>query len=57
MEIIGMKRIICLGLMLALSGCISLGFGGGEPQHTTIVVPQGATVTCTNHDGTPCQPQ
>jgi hypothetical protein len=49
-------KLLCLGILLGLSGCISLG-GGDPPQHTTIVVPQGSTVTCTNHDGTPCQPQ
>jgi hypothetical protein len=46
----------CLCLLLALNGCISLG-GGAPPQKTTIIVPQGATVSCTNGNGTPCQPQ
>jgi hypothetical protein len=50
-------KLIFLGVLLGLSGCISLGGGEAPPQHTTIVVPQGSTVTCTNHDGTPCQPQ
>jgi hypothetical protein len=57
-DVLMYKGLIGLGLLLALSGCISLGFGtGGAPQRTTIVVPQGATVTCTNANGTPCQAQ
>jgi hypothetical protein len=40
-------KLISLGLLFALSGCISLGFGGGEPSHTTVIVPQGSTTTCT----------
>ena len=47
---------LCFGLLLTLSGCISLG-GGAPPQKTTIIVPQGATVSCTNQDGSACQPQ
>lgn len=39
-------KLISLGLLFALSGCISLG-GGGEPSHTTVIVPQGSTTTCT----------
>jgi hypothetical protein len=46
---------ICLGLLLGLSGCISLG-GGAPPQKTTIIVPQGTAVNCTNQNGA-CQPQ
>jgi hypothetical protein len=49
-------KFLLLGLMLGLSGCISFG-GGAPPEKTTIIVPQGATVTCTNQNGTPCQPQ
>jgi len=48
--------VFCLCLLLGLSGCISLG-GGAPPQKTTIIVPQGATVSCTNQDGSACQPQ
>ena len=53
-----MTRVFVLLSVLALTGCISLGLGdGGQPQHTTVIVPQGATVTCTNQNGTPCTPQ
>jgi hypothetical protein len=50
-----MVRIFVLVCVLALTGCLSLG-GGGEPQHTTVIVPQGSTTTCVNQDGTACQP-
>jgi hypothetical protein len=48
-------RVMVLGVALGLSGCISLFSGGGEPQHTTVVVPPGSTVTCTG--ATPCVAQ
>ena len=52
-----MRILLCLTILCLLSGCISLG-GGAPPQHnTTVVVPPGSTVTCVNHDGTPCQPE
>lgn len=51
------RKLLILLPILALNSCISLGLGSGQPQKTTIVVPQGATVTCANQDGTPCQPQ
>jgi hypothetical protein len=48
-------RLIVSALpILALSGCIALG--SGPPAKTTVVVPPGSTVSCTNSDGTPCQP-
>ncbi len=50
------RKIIGFACLLALGGCISLG-GDAPPQHTTIVVPQGSSVSCVNHDGSPCQPQ
>jgi hypothetical protein len=51
-----MRALCCLTILCMLSGCIALG-GGAPPEHTTVVVPQGSTVTCVNHDGTPCQPE
>ncbi len=45
-----MVRVLALLSMLALTGCLSLGLGGG---HTTVVVPPGS---CVNTDGTACQP-
>ncbi len=50
------RKILCIGALLALGGCISLG-GDAPPQHTTVVVPPGSSVACVNHDGTPCTPQ
>lgn len=50
-----MVRIFSLIAILALSSCISLG--GGEPEHTTVIVPQGSSTTCVNSNGTPCTPQ
>jgi len=50
------NSLLLLGVLLGLSGCISLG-GGDPPQRTTVIVPQGSTVTCTNQNGTACQPQ
>ena len=49
-----MTKIFVLLSILALSSCISLGLGTGQPSRTTVVVPAG---TCVNTDGTPCQPQ
>lgn len=50
------RKLLTLAILLSLSGCISFG-GDPAPQKTTIVVPQGSSVTCTNQDGTACQPQ
>jgi hypothetical protein len=47
---LAMVRVLALLSMLALTGCLSLGLGGG---HTTVVVPPGS---CVNTDGTACQP-
>jgi hypothetical protein len=49
-----MTRVFVLLSVLTLTGCISLGFGSGQPAHTTVVVPAG---TCVNSDGTTCQPE
>jgi hypothetical protein len=52
-----MRVLLCFTILCALSGCIfSLG-GGSPPQHTTVVVPPGSTVTCVDHNGTVCQSQ
>jgi uncharacterized protein YceK len=47
-------KLVCLAVLLALSGCISLGGGSSPPQHTTIVVPPGLT-TCTSENRGACQ--
>lgn len=50
-----MTKVFILLSVLALTGCISLGLGTGQPASTTVVVPQGST-NCVNSDGTACQP-
>jgi len=52
-----MRLGFCLLMVLfGLTGCLSIG-GGSPPSRTTVVVPPGSTVTCTNANGTPCAPQ
>lgn len=48
--------VLLLLALFGLTGCLVIG-GGSPPAKTTVVVPQGATVTCTNANGTPCTPQ
>ena len=42
-----MRVLLCFIILGALNGCIVLG-GDSPPQHTTVVVPPGSTVTCVN---------
>jgi uncharacterized protein YceK len=45
--------LICV-LPLGLSGCLSFS-SDTPPKNTTIVVPPGSTVTCSNGQPAPCQ--
>jgi len=48
-----MRRILfALIVPLALSGCFS--YQDAPPQRTTIVVPPGSTVMCSNGMAPPC---
>jgi hypothetical protein len=41
---------------LALGGCLSFSSSDPQPPNkTTVVVPQGSTVTCSNGAAPPCQ--
>ncbi|HVB68611.1 MAG TPA: hypothetical protein VNE67_12230 [Acetobacteraceae bacterium] len=42
-------------LPLALGGCFVTNPPPPPPAHTTIVVPQGSTVTCSDGSAPPCQ--
>jgi hypothetical protein len=48
------RILLALVVPLALGGCFSYSDTSTPPQHTTIVVPQGSTVTCTNGAIPPC---
>ncbi|HEX2941249.1 MAG TPA: hypothetical protein VHO91_09395 [Rhodopila sp.] len=43
--------IVCL-LPLGLAGCLS--YSSSPPPKTTVVVPQGSAVTCSNGQPGPC---
>jgi hypothetical protein len=43
-------------LLLTLAGCVSLSSSNPpRPNDTTVVVPPGSTVTCSNGTAPPCQ--
>jgi hypothetical protein len=46
------KLLIAVVLPLSLAGCLS--FSSSEPPKTTVVVPPGSTVTCSNGMAGPC---
>jgi hypothetical protein len=46
--------VVALPLVLGLAGCISSSNPSPPESHTTIVVPNGSTVTCTNGMAPPC---
>jgi hypothetical protein len=48
-----LRILIALLAPLALGGCFSYS-STPAPQHTTVVVPQGSVVTCTNGAVPPC---
>jgi hypothetical protein len=48
------RILIAVIVPLALGGCFSYSNDGPPPQHTTVVVPQGSVVTCTNGAVPPC---
>ncbi len=47
------RILVALLAPLLLAGCFSYT-QTPEPQHTTVVVPQGSVVTCTNGAVPPC---
>jgi hypothetical protein len=47
------RILFALMVPLALGGCFSYD-SSPPPQHTTVVVPQGSVVTCTNGAVPPC---
>jgi hypothetical protein len=50
-----MKKLLLTALIpLGLGGCISYSDSPPAPRSTTIVVPPGSTVTCTNGQLGPC---
>jgi hypothetical protein len=50
-----MRKLLFVALIpLGLAGCMSFHDDAPAPQHTTIVVPPGSTVTCTNGQPGPC---
>jgi hypothetical protein len=50
-------RLVFLLLPLALGGCLSFSSSDPSPpkSNTTIVVPPGSTVVCSNGMAPPCQ--
>jgi hypothetical protein len=48
------RILLALIVPLALGGCFSYSDNTPPPTHTTIVVPQGSVVTCTNGAVPPC---
>lgn len=50
-----MKKLLLVALMpLSLGGCISIQSDLPPPRRTTIIVPPGYTVNCTNGQPGPC---
>jgi hypothetical protein len=51
-----MKKLLLVALIpLGLAGCLSFSDNSPpQPTHTTVVVPSGATVTCSNGVPGPC---
>ncbi len=48
-------HLIAVSLPLLLGGCLSFSGTSSPPQaSTTIVVPPGSTVVCSNGSGPPC---
>jgi hypothetical protein len=48
-----MKKLLIVVLIpLGLGGCLS--FSSSSPPRTTVVVPPGSTVTCSNGTTGPC---
>ena len=48
------RILLSLIVPLALGGCFSYSNDAPPPTHTTVVVPQGSVVTCTNGAVPPC---
>jgi hypothetical protein len=48
------RILIALIVPLSLGGCFSYTSTPTPPAHTTVVVPQGSTVTCANGAVPPC---
>jgi hypothetical protein len=50
-----MKKLLLAALIpLGLGGCLSFQGSSAPPRNTTIVVPPGSTVTCSNGMPGPC---
>jgi hypothetical protein len=50
-----MKKLLLVVLVpLSLGGCLSFHESAPPPKNTTIVVPPGSTVTCSNGLAPPC---
>lgn len=49
-----LRILVALIVPLALGGCLSYSDNSPPPTHTTVVVPQGSVVTCTNGAVPPC---
>jgi hypothetical protein len=50
-----MKKLLLVALIpLSLGGCLSVHENPPQPRNTTVVVPPGSTVTCSNGMPAPC---
>jgi hypothetical protein len=50
-----MRKFLLIALLpLGLAGCLSFHDSSPPPTHTTIVVPPGSAVTCSNGQPGPC---
>jgi hypothetical protein len=50
-----MRKLLLVALIpLGLSGCLSFHDESPPPKNTTIVVPPGSTVSCSNGQMPPC---
>ncbi len=48
------KLLLVVMIPLGLGGCLSFHENPPAPKNTTIVVPPGSTVTCSNGRSGPC---
>jgi hypothetical protein len=50
-----MKKLLLVALIpLGLGGCLSIHSDPTPPRNTTVVVPPGSTITCSNGMPGPC---